>query len=431
MNEDGTGNMKHTERIVGWIFLIAVLLAGYFLLPTSMLFFRLIIGGLLGYALSRGYMGFAGSVNRAYLTGSTRLMRTLMLMFFVSAAGTVAVLFQADATKFDLWVNPINFGLLLGGIFFGFGMAFSSCCASGVLTDLVTALPRALITLVFFCAGVFLGFPLQNTAGWIKDSWLTSPTGAAIGTKGVYFPDYFKFDGLDGYLGALAVTGVLCIIVVRLSRYYENKRKKTGEYFGHFDEGVQLKIAADKLSENDVPFFSATAYERYFVRPWSLRTAVIVISFIFVVLMGVTKAGWGASTPYGFWFGKVLMQFGVSTDAIVAFTHGAAKPYELPFLLHPITLQNIGILLGTAFYLLSAEQLRDAVKAGYRISAKQGLFYAIGGLAMGFGTRLSNGCNVGALYTPIANFSLSGWIFLVVMVLGGILGNKIAKKVGL
>ena len=99
--------------------------------------------------------------------------------------------------------------------------------------------------------------------------------------------------------------------------------------------------------------------------------------------------------------------------------------------MHPITLQNIGILLGTAFYLLSAEQLRDAVKAGYRISAKQGLFYAIGGLAMGFGTRLSNGCNVGALYTPIANFSLSGWIFLVVMVLGGILGNKIAKKVGL
>lgn len=43
---------------------------------------------------------------------------------------------------------------------------------------------------------------------------------------------------------------------------------------------------------------------------------------------------------------------------------------------------------------------------------------------MGFGTRLANGCNVGALYT----FSLSGWIFLIVLVIGGIVGNKVAKK---
>ncbi len=50
---------------------------------------------------------------------------------------------------------------------------------------------------------------------------------------------------------------------------------------------------------------------------------------------------------------------------------------------------------------------------------------------MGFGTRLSNGCNVGALYTPIANFSLSGWIFLIVMVTGGVVGNIVAKKVRL
>lgn len=48
---------------------------------------------------------------------------------------------------------------------------------------------------------------------------------------------------------------------------------------------------------------------------------------------------------------------------------------------------------------------------------------------MRFGTRLSNGCNVGALYTPIANFSLSGWIFLVFLVVGGVLGNKLAKKI--
>jgi uncharacterized protein len=43
---------------------------------------------------------------------------------------------------------------------------------------------------------------------------------------------------------------------------------------------------------------------------------------------------------------------------------------------------------------------------------REGLVFALGGLSMGIGTRLANGCNVGALYTPIANFSLSGWISL-------------------
>ena len=59
------------------------------------------------------------------------------------------------------------------------------------------------------------------------------------------------------------------------------------------------------------------------------------------------------------------------------------------------------------------------------------MFYALGGLCMGFGTRLSNGCNVGALYTPIANFSLSGWVFLIFLVLGGIVGNSVAKKMNI
>ncbi|WP_243103841.1 YeeE/YedE thiosulfate transporter family protein [Clostridium sp. JN-1] len=56
------------------------------------------------------------------------------------------------------------------------------------------------------------------------------------------------------------------------------------------------------------------------------------------------------------------------------------------------------------------------------------LLFALGGATMGLGTRFANGCNVGALYTPIANFSLSGWVFLIFMVIGGIAGNTLAKR---
>ena len=91
----------------------------------------------------------------------------------------------------------------------------------------------------------------------------------------------------------------------------------------------------------------------------------------------------------------------------------------------------MGILLGTAFYLLTSGQLIQTAKASFHITKKQAFFYALGGFCMGFGTRLSNGCNVGALYTPIANFSLSGWIFLIVLVIGGYWGNQVAHKVNL
>ena len=79
--------------------------------------------------------------------------------------------------------------------------------------------------------------------------------------------------------------------------------------------------------------------------------------------------------------------------------------------------------------MLTANTFVAAFKASLKINFKQIIFYAIGGLIMGFGTRLSNGCNAGALYTPISNFSLSGWFYLVFMVSGGVIGNMIAKKV--
>ncbi|MFW5992145.1 MAG: hypothetical protein ACOCQN_03040 [Halanaerobiaceae bacterium] len=49
---------------------------------------------------------------------------------------------------------------------------------------------------------MFLCYPVQNTAGWVKNSWFITPTGVRI-DEGVFLPDLFKWDGFEGYLGAL------------------------------------------------------------------------------------------------------------------------------------------------------------------------------------------------------------------------------------
>jgi uncharacterized membrane protein YedE/YeeE len=414
--------MKKTEIILGFIGILLVLILGNTLLKTDLLFFRLLIGAGLGYTLSRAYTGFAGSVNRAYRTGSTQLMRILMFMFFITALITTAFLFNSEPTNYNLWINPINMGLIIGGLLFGFGMSLSVCCASGVLTDLSQGFPRAFISLIFFGLGVFLGFPIQQTAGWVRNSWFITPTGIQL-NEGVFLPDLFKWDGSGGYIGSLLIIAFLGAIVTFISYYYEKKLRRNNSFIGHQMEIQQEQ--KEKLDIKSFKLFSTETYKHLFVKPWTLKQAAVIISVIFALLMGVTKAGWGASTPYGIWIGQVLMFFGVSAESIANFTNMSADVFKLPFFQHPISVQNFGIIVGAVIYLLTAGKLKNAFLAEWDINLKDALIFALGGITMGLGTRFANGCNVGALYTPIANFSLSGWVFLVSMVVGGVISNRI------
>ena len=416
-------NMKTIEKIVGVALLILCIASGSALLKTDMVFFRWVMGLALGYVLSRSFFGFAGSINRAYRTGSTKLMRALMLMFVLSSILSASFLIFGDPTKYDLWVNPINAGLVIGGVLFGFGMSCSSCCATGTLTDLVTGLPRALITLLFFGIGVFVGFPIQAKADWVKKSLVSTATFPS----GVFIPDWFGGNKRIEYIGAIAVTMVFAGIVIALSYLYEKKRKQSNTYTGVDTETVQEKLS--DLDSARYKLLSGATYDRIFVKPWTLVEGAVILSVLFTLLMGVTKEGWGASTPFGFWFGRLLRVFGVSTDAITSFTNKPAGPFTMPFVENPMNMQNIGIVVGTLIYLLMAGMFTKVFTSGLKITPLDALVYALGGFAMGFGTRLSNGCNVGALYTPIANFSLSGWIFLIALVAGGMLGNAILKNV--
>jgi hypothetical protein len=417
---------KGSEKLIGFIAILLVLLAAKFWLKTDMLFFRLLVGTGLGYALARAYTGFAGSVNRAYRTGSTKLMRTLMFMFFITALLTTAFLLGNDPANFNLWVKPLNFGVILGGLFFGFGMSLSICCASGVLTDLSAGFPRAFTTLIFFGLGVFLGFPIQNTASWVRESWFSTYIGYRT-MGGVFLPDLFQGDGFEGYLGGLIALGALCLIFVALSYLYEKSQIKSGKYKGLPIEKVQDNL--ESIDLKNFKLFSADTYYHFFEKPWTLKQGAIVIAIIFTLLMGVTRAGWGASQPYGIWFGKFLMLFGISAETLSGFTKMSADVFSTPFFEHQISVQNFGIIIGAVVYLLTAGKFTEMFTSELKMNTKQASLYALGGITMGLGTRFANGCNVGALFTPIANFSLSGWLFLIFMIVGGIISNRFNQKI--
>ncbi|MFC0172218.1 YeeE/YedE family protein [Vibrio comitans] len=402
-----------TQTRVGIVLGIGIIITGAFALHQD-IFLRLLLGLGLGVALTKGSIGFAGSVNRAYRRGSTQLIQTLMLMFVVTAVINAGLLLGGGIEQYSLWINPINLGLIVGGLMFGFGMTLSSCCASGVMVEMVSDVPRALVTLLMFGIGVFIGFPIQALSPLVTETLVST---SSFEGKGVFLPDLFAWGPLNGYLMSVLVTITFATLTIYIARRYEAHRKQNGTYLG-----VDGEKARENIEKSDSPL-------ALFSGLWSMNFTAIVIAVIFGIMMATTSAGWGASTPFGLWFGKLLISIGIESSSVASFTHRPETLFTLPFFEHGVSVQNLGILLGTLVAVVWLGKWTSPFNAQY--SAKQYALFSLGGLLMGVGTRFANGCNVGALYTPIANFSLSGWVFFGALVVGGILGNQFARKVKL
>ncbi|MCA2017496.1 YeeE/YedE family protein [Vibrio tritonius] len=401
---------------------VATLVFGALYLKSDALYLRLLLGLALGFALTKGSIGFAGSVNRAYRRGSTQLLQTLMFMFVITSVVSAGLLLNAKPGDYHLWVNPINAGLLIGGLMFGAGMSLSSCCATGVMVEMVGDIPRALITLFFFGFGVFLGFPLQATQTWIRQTWFST---SSYSGKGVFLPDLLG-GPLQGYFWSVIVTAGLALFVSWCAKRYQASRQAGGTFYGVDGEILRQQQAAVAPSV-DYRVWSKENYQQWLGNVWQMRSTALVIAIIFGIMMATTGAGWGASTPFGLWFGKLLISLGMNVQDVAAYSHKPEAIYTLPLLEHSVTVQNFAILLGTLIAVLLLGKGAFNLKPGYTV--RHYSLFAFGGLLMGLGTRFANGCNVGALFTPIANFSLSGWVFLIVLLLGGILGNQLHSRV--
>ena len=400
-------NRVTIERIIGFALLGLILIFGMTGALSQGVLFQGLIGFGLGYALVRGDFGFAGLANRTFRARNTRLLKALMFMFVVSAAA-VAVLLLAgklDPTKF--WVNPLSLGLVVGGILFGIGMAFASCCASGVLQDVPSGFSRALITLFFFGMGVYIALPWMSS-GFVKNGLFGDSVNAA-GRGGVYMVDLFG-GGVTGIVIAFLVTVALAVGVVYFANWFE-KRLNNGS------------MAPEEVVVDDKELTTA---DRLFTKKWSLTTTALVIAFLFVILT-LVSGGWGASTLHGYWFGRVLTWFGVEGQTLADYTGKAVTNFTGPFFENGGNMRNFSIIVGAFAALLIAGNFTETFKAGLKIKPLEIALFAVGGLLLGIGSRLSMGCNVGALYTPIAQFSLAGWFYLVFLFVGGWIGNIVYK----
>ncbi|MBU1305045.1 MAG: YeeE/YedE family protein [Alphaproteobacteria bacterium] len=371
---------KTVALVVSLLIVIGAQLIGQLVSPRQSLLF--LIGGLLGATLYHASFGFTGGWRRMVVEKRGRAMRVQMLMIAVAAIAFIPLLATGSFGGQALVgaAAPVGVSVLFGAALFGLGMQLGGGCGSGTLFTVGGGSARMLVTLVFFIVGAVLG-----TAH--LPYWLTLPAlpPTSLGT-------------VLGVPGGLAVTLLGLAAVAAITAVIE--RRSHG-------------------SLEREPATSRKGIERLLHGPWPLVGAGLALALLNIATLLVAGHPWSITYGFGLWGAKIAQAVGIDVASWEFWTWPAqAKALNSSVLQDVTSVMDFGIILGAA--LAAALAGKFAPKAALPLGSL--LAAIIGGLIMGYGARLSFGCNIGALFSGIASGSLHGWLWFAAAFGGSLVG---------
>lgn len=175
-----------------------------------------------------------------------------------------------------------------------------------------------------------------------------------------------------------------------------------------------VKDFFDKVGKNKF-------YIKIFKNPFTYLTGAVLLSIFQTVTLAVSGSPWGVSGAFTKWGSWLLQLVGVNVEQWPALS-GAGAPAA--FFSDPVSMRNIGIILGA----LAAALLASQFKFKKIKSMRQVVAAVLGGVLMCYGARVASGCNIGALFSGIASLSVSGWVFALFLLCGAWAGSKLLAK---
>ena len=372
----------------------AMLLAGFVLITWQVdlrqgaLF---LIGGSLGVALYHGSFGFTGGWRRMVVERRGRGMRAQMLAIGVAALAMIPLVAAGTLGGQSLVgaLAPVGVSVVFGAAIFGLGMQLGGGCGSGTLFTVGGGSARMLVTLVFFIVGAVVG--TAHLPFWLQ---LPALPAISLGSElGVGF--------------ALAVT-ILGLALVALVTALIEKR------------------VHGALETEPVP---TRAGWSWIVRgPWPLVGAGLVLALLNIATLLLAGHPWSITYGFGLWGAKLAQAVGIDVASWEFWTWPAqAQALQSSVLADTVSVMDFGLVLGAA--LAAALAGKFAPKASLPLGSL--LAAVVGGLLMGYGARLSFGCNIGALFSGIATGSLHGWVWFAAAFVGSFVGIGLRPVFGL
>jgi uncharacterized membrane protein YedE/YeeE len=371
---------KSVVLVVALAMVIAAQLIGQLISPRQSLLF--LIGGALGVTLYHASFGFTGGWRRMVVERRGRAMRAQMLMIGVTAIVFLPLLAMGNVLGQPLVgaIAPVGVSVLFGAALFGLGMQLGGGCGSGTLFTVGGGSARMLVTLVFFIVGAVLG--TAHLPYWLS---LPAMPATSLGT-------------LLGVPAGLAVTLIGLAAVAGITVLVERRRHG------------QLEAA---------PRPDRKGIERLLHGPWPLVGAGLGLAAFNAATLLVAGHPWSITYGFGLWGAKIAQAVGIPI-ASWEFWNWPAQAQALndSVLADTTSVMNFGIILGAAL----AAGLAGKFAPKAKLPMLSLLAAAIGGLLMGYGARLSFGCNIGALFSGIASGSLHGWLWFAAAFAGSFVG---------
>ena len=163
-------------------------------------------------------------------------------------------------------------------------------------------------------------------------------------------------------------------------------------------------------------------FDKIFKKPWPYWVGGSILGVLNVILLLTANKVFKISSGFLYWGTKILDKIGINPYKWEYFKDFNITRENISSSFYTIII--ISVILGSLLSTLLASEFKfKKIK-----NKKQFLFALFGGILMGYGTRLSYGCNIGAFFSAIPSFSLHGWIFGLFMFVGAFIGSKILIK---
>lgn len=370
----------------------AVVLGGYIFTSSGQVPGLLFLIGLaLGLVLFNSRFGFTSAWRQLVAVRQGKALRAHMLMLAVACLLFAPILANQVSFK-DVPVAgslaPIGWGLFVGAFLFGVGMQLGGSCASGTLFAIGSGQSAILLTLGGFIGGATLG---ALHLPW----WNELPA-----------HDPVSLTQWGGYPGALGISLAVMALIVALT-YVIGRRNPP-----------------PPVEEPPV----ATGAARVYRGSWPLWVGALLLAGLNALTLFVSGGAWGVTFAFALWGSKILDAVGVDVMSWGFWQDPAnLAKYDAGIFVEKTSVMDFGIIVGA----LIASALAGQWVLHRKVPLKLAAGAVIGGVLMGYGARLAFGCNIGAYFGGIASFSLHGWIWGVMAIVGTVGGLALRPLFGL
>lgn len=347
------------------------------------------VGLAAGLVLYHAAFGFTGAWREIVTSGRGAGLRAQMLMLALTVIIFTPLIAEGEVFGSAVRGNvyPLNLAVVVGAFLFGIGMQLGGSCASGTLFTVGGGSTRMLITLAMFIAGSVIG-------AWHWPAWQD-----VAGFGGVSLSESY------GTTAAIAISLLIIASVWMASAAVERRRHGN--------------VRSDRSDGRGYSWLRG---------PWPLIAGAVGLCAVNVATLMLAGRPWGITSGFALWGSKITAAAGVDVASWAYWQRPSQAEALADSVFANITsVMNFGIVLGA----LIAASLAGRFAPVWKLPLRSVLAAVIGGLLMGYGARISFGCNIGAFFSGVASASLSGWLWFIAAFVGSYIGTQLRPSFGM